>query len=154
MVRRRLITNVVLLFLWVNLAPAAHSPCCCKKVHNASKRRSVSSCCTQKATSTTCRITSQQSVKTCCSTKSKPISAPKSNAFSCGCLICPHAKQMLAATGSGQTPVQSVKRILLIGDAPIEFSNCFHCASEDISDVVEGHLIGITILSRTCSLLI
>ena len=155
MVRRRLIINVVLmLFLWGTIAPAAYSPCCCKKAGKASKAGVVKSCCAQKMSTTPCCAASQKPAKSCCSTKSNTSCAPKSKAFSCGCPICPFSKQMQAATGSGQTHVESVKRVQADIEVPIESSDYFHCTSDYISDAGESHLTGITILSRTCSLLI
>ena len=155
MVRKRLIVCVVMmLFLWGNLASAAYSPCHCEKISKAFKTESTASCCSQQIITTSCCATNTNAPKSCCSAKPKLNSLPITKKLSCACPLCPYAKQMQAATDTGQTHNQSVKRVHAVFNNPVLASDYFRCVSDTSSNSNESHTFGITILSRTCSLLI
>ena len=155
MAQKRLIVSVVvMLFLWGSIAPAAYSPCHCEKILKAFKTQSKASCCSQKIITTSCCAKDTKAPKSCCSTKSKPNRFPIQKKLSCACPLCPYSKQMQAATDSGQTHNQSGKRVHAVVDISNLTAYYFRCASEIISNGNESHIFGITILSRTCSLLI
>jgi hypothetical protein len=151
--KRLSILMICTFFLGGTLVPAGHLPCCCKSKNSSSHGEILKSCCARIKSRASCCST-DSTLRGCCQAKTKSGCSVGVKAVECKCPICPFSKQMEIAADSGFNGNQAAKRLSVFQTASTTLPSFPVRENPAYSGPVKSDHIGITVLSRTCTLLI
>ncbi len=144
---------IIMFFAGTVVVPAGYLPCLCQTA-KALNQNKPKTCCSGQSEQTSSCSGSERTAPSCCATQKRCDVSPIGKSIGCKCSTCPVANrvQMVAHSGSGQAEVFS--------GSPTSVAAIFDVVFPDAEEILTYlgedaiHPIGITVLSRTCALLI